>query len=121
MELLNEIVLHLGILIPLLLFLNSFLFRRIWVQCLSGLIFFVPAFIYICIIYPTILPDGLFHQKLVRRFNESQGYVISVYEYTTFSFHDNGNICRAWVRQKKVFPGILKHKILIHECLEQVN
>lgn len=102
-ELLNEITLHLGILIPSLLFLNSFLFRRIWAQGLSGLIFFVPAFIFDCIIYPTILPNGLSHEKLVRRSNEPQGYVISVYEYTTHGFHDNGYICRAWVRQKKCF------------------
>lgn len=122
LELLNLIALSFVMLIPLFLFINSFLFRRNLLKGLSGLIFIIPAFVFTCVLYPAfIMPTGVFHTELVGKHKESKEYVIGVYEYITYGFHDSGHICRAWVRQKKIFPGIIRNKQLIHECYEQVK
>ncbi|AFY88100.1 hypothetical protein DSM107010_09910 [Chroococcidiopsis cubana SAG 39.79] len=118
-ELLNLIFYNFAFLIPLLLFFNSFLFKDAETKSLSIAVFIVPSTItlllYSYIVLPSILSGS---GKLVRRIQESEANIISVYKYTTYGFLDNGHICGAWVRQKRVFPGIIRNQELIHECRE---
>ena len=118
-ELLNLVSLHFTMLIPLVLLFNSLLFKKVWLKVLSGIIFIIPAVLITLIFYPNfVVSQNTFHTKLVRRFPKSKDYIISVYEYTRLGgFHDNDDICRAKVRQKKVLPGILRNDELLKECL----
>ncbi len=118
-ELLNLVTLHFTMLIPLVLLFNSLLFKKVWLKVLSGIIFIIRDVLITLIFYPNfVVSQNIFHTKLVHRFPESKRYIISVYEYTTYGgFHDNGVICKAKVRQKKVLPGILRNEELLRECL----
>ena len=103
-ELLNLITLHFTMLIPLVLLFNSLLFKKVWLKVLSGIIFIIPAVLITLIFYPNLVaPRSQFATKLVRRFPESKEYIISVYEYTTHGFHDNGDICRTRYDRKRCY------------------
>lgn len=102
------------IIIPLLLFFNTFLFQSKWQKVLNGLIF-LPYFI-ICsfLIYPFSINLS---PTFICRYTQPEGYIVSVYASPSISFRNSG-YCITRKRQIRIIPGILVNQGLLDssEC-----
>jgi hypothetical protein len=106
--------------IPVLSFLNSFLFRRVWQIIVSATASTILA-LYLLPVLILSIAFGVFDDdaSLIRQTMAPDGQMTSLYHRTTSKmvFGEDVKYCRFLVHQRRVFPGILRNNGGREVCL----
>jgi hypothetical protein len=112
---------YLVFVIPVLLFLNSFLFRRVWQIIVSATASTIPILYLFPVLILSIAFGGFDDDgaSLIRQTIAPDGEMTSLYHRKTSKmiFGEDIQYCRAFVRQRRVFPGILRNNGGREVCL----